>query len=185
MNPSFGFSGDREDIFVRPETPRDTGIGIIFRENMARIQQESPINNYLEIMRGIKVKRDIKPNTESHINLPKNNRLLTPMEENAGTFMIGTSGTSKSVREEMITSFESILPAVLDKLLIRNTGFRCANKSLLNERLVILAKRASLDVLKSLTPDEIERRVEKILAVEFAISTFSDLSPEQKKILEE
>ena len=185
MNPSFGFDGDRDDVFVRSEWARSTGAGIIFRENMAQVPQEDPINNYLETMRRIKARQDLKPDTESHINLPRNNELSTRIQDDVGSFMIGTSGTSKSVRDEMITSFESILPGVLDNLLTRDTRFRCLDKSSLNERLTILAKRASLDVLTSLTPDEIERRVEKILALEFAISAFSELSPEQMNILEE
>jgi hypothetical protein len=115
--------------------------------------------------------------------LPKEKK--SQNKERIGPIMTRTLGTSRSVQEELIASFESILPGVVDKVLERNAWVECANKSSLNDRLIILAKRAPIDVLTSLTPDEMERRVEKILALEFAISAFGELSVEQRKILEE
>jgi hypothetical protein len=123
--------------------------------------------------------------TEIQINLQQYNRPLGSIMGWIEPVMIGTSGTSKSVREELITSLESRLPGVVDKLLTINIELGCVDKSQLNDRLITFAKRSSLGVLNSLTPDELERRVERILVLESAISAFKELTPDQRKILDE
>jgi len=173
MNPLGEFSNDREEFTLGSDKSLETKIKIIPQENTPWAQQEEQLNKYLGIA---------SPDwheTEIHINFRQYIRLRD-------SYMTGfTSGTSKSVREELMTSLESNLPRVVDKLLEINTEFECVDKSRLNDRLIAFAKRSPIDVLKSLTSDELKRRIEKILILESAISAFKDLTPEQRKILDE
>jgi len=168
MNLDLGSCGDKENAFVKFKSyPLDQDM--VALEDRTRSMQEPPIDEYLAAMLGL--------------NHPKN-KFRTATDEIGMPLMISTSGTSKTSRDEAIMSFESILPSVLDNLKA-NRGGECIDSSMLNERLLFLAKKAPSDILASLTIGEIERRVERILALENAISAFDELSPEQKKTLDE
>jgi hypothetical protein len=152
---SFRSDGNRDEFSWGLNKSREVGIAKIYRANTP----------------------------EYSVILPK--RKDPQNKERIGSIMIRTLGTSRSIQEELIASFESILPRVVDNLLAKNTELGYVNKSQLNDRLISFAKRSSMDVLKSLTPEELERRIEKILILESTISVFRELTPDQRKIIDE
>jgi len=99
--------------------------------------------------------------------------------------MLDISGTTRSARDERIASMGKDLHDIVDSLISCNPNFADMDIKNLNKNLNIIINKTSLETLNKIGKDELRERVEKIMLLESMVSAFKDLTPDQKKQLDE
>lgn len=96
-----------------------------------------------------------------------------------------TSDTPEFGVKECIISISRNLPSIVDGLVARNPDFAYIDKRDLNKKLNRIINNLPSEILMSISRDDLESRIEKIMILESMVSAFSDLTPAQKKQLDE